>query len=213
MSDAPRFSVVMAAYNAAATIAGAIASVLAQTESDLELIVVDDGSTDATRQVVEQSADMRVKLLSQPNRGPGGARNSGIAVAAGTLVAFLDSDDLWLPRYLELAAGALAKTTNPGLAYTDAYALDATSGKVRRRSAMGRMCPPDPPPSDPDAFLLELLKRNFVFNSTTVPRTVLETVGGYDAAKRSAEDYELWLRIIVGGYRAAWVPGRQAIYR
>jgi len=180
---------------------------------DLEVIVVDDGSTDATRETVERIVDPRVSLMSQPNSGPSAARNAGIALARGQFVSFLDSDDLWLPEYLERAATALTATVNAGFAYMDAYAFDSTSGKVRCRTAMGRMHPPTPPPADRDAFLLELLRRNFIYNSTTVPRSVLEAVGGYDESKTTAEDYELWLRIIMKGYNAAWIPGQHALYR
>lgn len=208
-----RFSVIVAAFNAAGTVGFAIASVLSQTEKDLEVIVVDDGSTDSTREVAAQIADTRVKVISQPNGGPAAARNAGIRLARGMYVSFLDSDDLWLPRYLELAGHALEATVDAGFAYTDAYAFDAKSHKVRHRTAMGRMCPPIPPPADRDAFLLELLQRNFVYNSTTVPRSVLEAIGGYDESKVAAEDYDLWLRIIANGYRAAWVPGQHALYR
>ena len=212
-ADATRFSVIVPAFNAATTVGSAIASVLSQTRTDFEVIVVDDGSTDATRETVERISDPRVNLASQPNRGPSAARNAGIKLARGELISFLDSDDLWLPSYLGRAAHALEATANVGFAYTDAYAFDSHSGKVRRRTAMGRMRPPIPPPEDRDAFLLELLERNFIYNSTTVPKSVLEAVGGYDEAKTTAEDYDLWLRIITHGYRAAWIPGEHALYR
>lgn len=213
IASTPRFSVVVPAFNSARTIASAIFSALAQTQTDLEVIVVDDGSTDATREIVERITDPRVSLVSQPNSGPSAARNAGIALARGQFVSFLDSDDLWLPEYLELAAEALETTPDAGFVYTDAYAFDSTSGRVRRRTAMGRMHPPIPPPADRDAFLLELLKRNFVYNSTTIHRSVLETVGGFDESRTTAEDYELWLRIVMRGHCAAWIPGQHALYR
>lgn len=206
------FSVVIPAFNAQATIPSAVASVLAQTRSDLEVIVVDDGSTDQTAAGVERLGDPRVRLISQANLGVSAARNAGIAAARGRYVAFLDSDDLWLPRYLELAARALESVGRPGFAYTDAYAFDPLTGKVGRRGILGRP-PPVPPPADPNEFLLELLERNFVHVSTAIPRAVLEAVGGFDAAATPAEDYGLWLRIAANGYRAAWIPGKHALYR
>jgi GT2 family glycosyltransferase len=209
---APAFSVVIPAFNAEATVASSVASVLRQTRTDLEVIVVDDGSTDATVAAVDRIADGRLRVISQSKQGVSAARNAGIDAARGRYIAFLDSDDLWLPRYLELSAEAVAPRTNPGFVYTDAYAFDPVTGKVGRRGMVGRR-PPVPPPSDRDAFVLELLERNFVHVSTSVPREVLEDVGGFDPDSAMAEDYALWLRIIVRGYDAAWVPGKHVLYR
>ncbi len=213
MNTTPQFSIVVPAYNAAKTVESAVRSVIGQTEPNLEVIVIDDGSTDATAAIVEQIADPRVRLLRQENRGLASARNAGMAAARGRYIALLDSDDLYLPRYLELAQRALQSTEAAGLAYTDAYVFDATSGKVRRRSAMARSSPPMPPPGDRDGFLAELLARNFVYVAATIPRHVVEKVGGFDESRTSAEDYELWLRILVKGYRAVRIPGQQALYR
>jgi glycosyltransferase involved in cell wall biosynthesis len=210
---APTFSVVIPAFNAQATVAAAVRSALAQTDPDLEVIVVDDGSTDATGDVVASVGDPRIAIVRQPNRGLPAARNAGVAAATGSYVGFLDSDDLWLPRYLELARRALTAGRRVGLVYTDAYAFDPVSGRVRTRSAMQRQRPPTPPPSDPPAFLLELLKRNFIWVSTVVPRSVLEETGGFDESRTSLEDYALWLRVLVAGYSAVCVPGQQGLYR
>lgn len=210
---APRFSVVVAAFNAERTIAAAVDSVLSQTEQDLEAIVVDDGSKDRTAEVVRRIPDSRVRLLSQVNRGQAAARNAGLAVAAGKYVGFLDSDDLWLPDYLELAGASLERLANPGFAYTDAYVFDGITGRVRRQSAMQEQRPPIPPPATRAGFLLELLNRNFVYVSAVVPRTVLVAVGGYNEDLRRIEDYGLWLKITIRGYDPAWLPGRHALYR
>jgi len=210
----PLFSVVIPAYNAASTITSAVRSALTQTRADLEVIVVDDGSTDETAAVVAAIEDPSVRLLAQPNRGQSAARNNGIATARGKYVVFLDSDDLLLPRYVELVARALAEADRPGFAYTDAYAFDPLTGKIRQRTVTQRMRPPIPPPRDAPGFLLELLKRNFIYVSTTVPKHVFEEVGGFDAQRTGgAEDYELWLKIVIAGYCPVWVPGQQALYR
>jgi glycosyltransferase involved in cell wall biosynthesis len=212
-ANSPLFSVVVPAFNSARTVTAAVASALSQTVSQLEVIVVDDGSTDGTADIVSRIEDPRVRLVSQPNRGLSAARNAGIAVAAGRYVALLDSDDLYMPDYLALSLDALESTPNVGFAYADGYVFDGATGKVRRRTAMARMRPPIPPPQEPNAFLLELLQRNFILAWTTIPRSVLEAVGGFDESRSSAEDYELWLRILLHGYRAAWVPGQQVLYR
>jgi hypothetical protein len=126
----------------------------------------------------------------------------------------LDSDDLWLPTYLETMAGILDGDPDIGLAYTDAWVLDDATGRIRRTTAMHYQHPPRDPPRDPFEFLALLLKRgNFVFTSTTVRHSVLERVGLFEAALKPAEDYGLWLRIVAGGFRAMRTPGNLAVYR
>ncbi len=205
-----RLSVVIPAFNAAATIRSAVGSALRQTVSVLEVIVVDDGSSDATPQVVSAIADRRVRLISQANGGPSAARNAGIAAARGEWVAFLDSDDLWLPRYVETATAALTAAPRPGFAYTDAYVFDAGRRQIRVQTAMDAIVPPPP---DRESFLVALLRRNFVFTSATVPAAVLEAVGGYDETLRLSEEYDMWLRILIAGFDAVWMGGPLAIYR
>jgi glycosyltransferase involved in cell wall biosynthesis len=211
----PTFTIAMPAYNAASTIGAAIRSVLAQTRSDFELLVVDDGSVDDTIAVVARfEDDERVRLFRQQNTGPGAARNRAINSGAGRYISMLDSDDLWLPAYLETMAGILDDNPDVGLAYTDAWILDDATGRIRRTSAMHYQHPPRDPPRDPLDFLALLLKRgNFVFTSTTVRRSVLEQVGLFEAALKPAEDYGLWLRIVAHGFRAARTPGNLAVYR
>ena len=130
----------------------------------------------------------------------------------GPTSRFLDSDDLLLPAFLERARQALERTPNPGFAYTDACVFDdGTGGSTTIRDGADQ--PADATPDDPGEFLAALMRSNFIYVSTLVPRIVLEHVGGFDEARTSCEDYELWLRILLAGYRAAWVPGRQALYR
>jgi GT2 family glycosyltransferase len=205
-----RLSVVIPAFNAATTIRSAVASVLRQTVPVLEVIVVDDGSTDATAQVVEAIDDPRVRYISRINGGPSAARNAGIAAARGEWVGFLDSDDLWLPRYVETATAALDAAPNPGFAYTDAYVFDVGRHQIRVQSAMDAIVPPPP---DRASFLAAVIRRNFVFTSAVVPVAVLGAVGGYDETLRLSEEYDLWLRILVAGFDAVWMGGPLAIYR
>jgi hypothetical protein len=209
----PTASVVIPAFNAAETIVSTVLSALGQPEVAVEVVVVNDGSTDATEEIVGGIDDPRVRLVNQANRGLPAARNAGIRASHGAYVAFLDSDDLLLPDFLHLGIEALQKTRRPGFAYTDAYVLDDATGRIRETSAMAQFGPPIPPPVDSADFLLALMRINFVYVSTIVPRAVLGATGGFDESLTSCEDYDLWLRILVDGGQAAWVPGRHAVYR
>jgi len=202
--------VVIPAFNAEKTVAATVRSVLAQRRSCLEILVIDDGSTDATAEVAGAMDDARVQVIRQANAGPSAARNQGIVAARGRYVSFLDSDDLWLPTYLEAVANRLERAAAPGFAYTDAWVFEDRTGRIRSETAM---VAPDPPPPDRLAFLHALLARNFIFTSATVPAVVLEAVGAFDESLPMAEEYDLWLRIILAGWEAVWVPGPQALYR
>jgi PST family polysaccharide transporter len=205
----PTCSVVIAAYNAAPTIGQAIASVLLQTRRDLELIVIDDGSSDDTAaRVAPFLADRRVVFDRQPNAGPAGARNAGIELASGRYVSMLDSDDLWLPRYLERMVGALEQSPLAGFAFTRAWVLERSTGRFRKRPWHPRAS------AQPDSasLLRSLLEGNYIFNSVTARREILGKLGSYDPELLAKEDYELWLRIAAHGYAAAYVPGPLCIY-
>jgi len=120
----PKVSVIMPAYNAERYIRAAIESVLAQTYSDWELIVVDDGSTDKTADIVSSFRDPRILFVSQPNRGEGAARNVGLANVSGEYVAFLDADDLYLPNALASNARCLDIAPEIVVVYADGYYCD-----------------------------------------------------------------------------------------
>jgi glycosyltransferase involved in cell wall biosynthesis len=212
---APRFSVVVPAYNAPRTVGPAIESILAQTARDLELVVVDDGSTDETPEVVRsyERQDHRVRLVTQANQGVAGARNTGIRLARGRFVSFLDNDDLWLPTYLEEMERALEADPQAGFAYTDGWTLEDSTKRIRVASAMSGSDPPEQPPRDVGQLMTSLVRINFVLSSATVRRDVLEEVGAFDPAANAVDDYDLWLRIVAAGYRAARPPGRLVIQR
>lgn len=207
MASAPAFSVVVPAYQAAATLPAAIASVRAQTDPDHELIVVDDGSSDGSGDVAER---LGATVVRQANAGLPAARNAGVAAARGRWIAFLDSDDLLMPAYLERMRALLE--TGAGLAYCDAWMFDEASGRVYRRSAMGPYRPADPP-EDPEGFFLALLRGNFVYVAAAASRTVLEELGGFDESLRAAEDWEMWMRVAAAGHRAAGTADRLGVYR
>ena len=210
----PTFTVVMASRDTEATIASAVRSVLAQTREDFELIVIDDGSTDANADRVRPFlSDPRVRLIEQERAGAASARGTAIAAGTAPLVSLIDSDDLWMPGYLEGMAAALDADPGAGFAYTDAWFLDNRLRRVRRVSAMGYQRPPEPPPeSAADLFKL-LLQRNFIFNAATIRRSAIEAVGPPDVRLRSMIDWEWWLRLAANGHRAVRASGRLAVYR
>ena len=212
--SSPAFTVALAAFNEEDWVGSAIRSVLAQTREDFELVVVDDGSTDATADVVRGfKSDPRVRLVRQDNAGLAGALNTAVAAGSAPLVALIDADDLWLPNYLEGMGRALDSEPRAGFAYTDGWSLEHPSGRFRRRTSNARLGEPNPPPEDPEDFLRLLIEVNFVFGLATVRRSALLAVGGFNPSLRACEDYELWIRLLAGGYRAARVPGPLAVAR
>jgi glycosyltransferase involved in cell wall biosynthesis len=209
------FNVVMAAYNASATIETAIQSVLSQTRPDFELIVVDDGSTDDTAEKVDRFCrDRRVRLFRQTNRGLPAARNAAIAVGRARYVTILDSDDLLMPTYLERIGRVLERTPTAGIAFGDAWRLDDRSGRFWHQTVMVARGAPRPVPTDAGALLAALVKSNFVPIMFTVRRAALQRVGDFrEGEPELAEDWELLLRLAASGYPAAVVPGVVGVYR
>jgi glycosyltransferase involved in cell wall biosynthesis len=211
---APKFSVVVPAYNAERTLAETIDSVFAQSAQDFELLIVDDGSTDGTLELARSfEVDPRVRVIHQQNTGLAGARNAGIRAAGGRFVAFLDSDDLWMPEFLRATGDALEADLGAAFAYTDGWALDDRRGRLRRATVMARQYPPVPPPSEAADFLDELIERNFILAEATVRMSALEDVGVFVQSLPAVEDYELWLRMLAHGYRAVRPPGLLLIRR
>jgi glycosyltransferase involved in cell wall biosynthesis len=210
----PTFSVIMPALNAETTIGTAIRSVLAQTRRDFELIVVDDGSTDNTvDEVRKELADPRARLLTQDHGGAAAARNCAVSEARGTFVSMLDSDDLWLPSYLQVMGDVLAGNPQAALAYTDAWLFDEVKGRFLRATATAWASPPLAPPPEPVSLLARLLQNNFIYTSVTMRRDVILRVGPFNTDLPAASDYEMWLRIAARGYTFVRVPGRLAVYR
>ena len=182
----PRVSVIIPTYNRAALVQEAVASVLAQTCRDFELLVVDDGSTDGTLEALAPW-DGEVKVLSLPvRRGVSGARNAGIAAAQGEWLAFLDADDLWLPE--KLARQMAFMEAHPQLL------LSQTEEIWVRRGL--RVNPPRSHAKAGGDIFLRSLERCLVSPSAVVlHRRLLDEHGGFDESLPAAEDYDLWLRL------------------
>lgn len=186
-------SVVMPAYNVANSIARALASIAAQTVKPREVLVVDDGSTDDTIAAVTAMAGrmngVRLRLFRQSNQGAGAARNRALAQASGDWIAFLDSDDEWLPnkleRSLEVTMGADLVMSSHNLV---AIAPDGAEHVI---DSQARYL------SNPDDPFRTLFLRGFISSSTVLVKAeAVRRAGGFDPGLRSAQDYELWLSIL-----------------
>jgi glycosyltransferase involved in cell wall biosynthesis len=203
----PRVSVITPAYNAGRFLSDTIESVRRQTFEDWELLIVDDGSTDDTVTIVERcvASDRRIRLLRQPNAGPSAARNHGMRAARGAFFAFLDSDDQWLPSFLEHQLGVFDAHPEASLVTTTAYDLGGPhDGQSRRR-----------PAADYPALTLEDIIRNdsAVFIMTVFRREVFERIGGLDEAQWTSEDYDFWIRAALAGFVFRVSTQPLALYR
>jgi glycosyltransferase involved in cell wall biosynthesis len=205
-------TVVIPAYNAAATIGETIRSVRAQTHARLEILIVDDGSSDATAEIVQShmASDARIRLLRQANGGVASARNLGWQQAAAELIAFVDSDDLWSADKIEKQLAALRRGGDSvALVYTWYAVLDMAGSVV-----YNHFCP-----TAAGEVLEELLQQNFVGNGSSVliRKAALCAVGGYDPGLRAqraegCEDLLLYLRL-AERYEFALVPECLTGYR
>ncbi|MEP7308727.1 MAG: glycosyltransferase family 2 protein [Acidobacteriota bacterium] len=183
----PNVSVVIPVFNRPAAVRRAIDSVLGQTYQDFEIIVVDDGSTDATPAAVEALADPRIRLIRHGrNRGGSAARNTGIRASSAPYVAFLDSDDEWLPTKLAQQLEVFERSSDQvGLVYTGAERV-FPDGSVSRHIPRRRV-----------DLSLALLTDNVVGETSLgmVRRSALEAVDGFDESLPSCQDLDLWLRV------------------
>lgn len=195
LASRPLVSVVVPLFNGAPTIVRTLESVLAQTWQALEVIVVDDGSTDAGGELVARTAarDDRVRLVAQPNAGVAAARNLGAGQARGEFLAFVDADDLWSPVKLDLQmAAALEGGLNVGLVYTWAALIDEAD----------RIYSLEHRPTAEGWVFRELCRGNVVGNGSSplISRFAFERVGGFDPSLRArgaqgCEDLMIYLRI------------------
>ncbi len=181
-------SIIIPSYNAAHFIGKTLASVIKQTYPHWEAIVIDDGSTDNTREVVENwlLKDSRISYHHQPNSSQAVARNRGISVAQGEFIAFLDADDLWHPRKLEDQL-PLFDQPNTGLTYTQALTIDVNDQVISE----------DNPKCYRHNVLKHLLSLNFIYCSSVIVRSTLikEMDPCFRTGRQSVEDWDLWLRL------------------
>jgi GT2 family glycosyltransferase len=193
---APAVSIILPVFNRLRFLRATIDSVLAQSFADWELLIADDGSATETRAYLRTLDDARrIKVLWLPHRAnPAAARNAALSEARGEFVAFLDSDDLWLPHKLQVQVGALRADAAPAWSYTGFTLIDESGSPLsgaRAAKAPGGAAP----------LLDRLVKEQalVVTPSVVVRRDLIERVGGFNEELLVCEDYELWMRLASHG--------------
>lgn len=198
-------SIITPTYNREAFLPAAIESVLAQSYKEFELIIVDDGSTDNSRELINAYADKdpRVKYLYQENQRQSVARNYALSIAKGDFICFLDSDNYWPHDKLEKSLKAFEQHPEADIVYGDCITIDEQGNELHRNN-MHRY-------SGNIAALL--LKDNFVsMNTTMTRRKCFNEMGGMSGKRRVADDYDLWLKFSAR-YRFQYIPEFLAYYR
>ncbi|MFH2066714.1 MAG: glycosyltransferase [Pseudomonadota bacterium] len=185
LDQKPVVSVIIPTYNRAWIVKEAIRSVLAQTFPDYELIVVDDGSTDNTQAILSEFQD-EIVVIRQNNAGVSAARNHGVDAAKGELIAFLDSDDLWLPNKLEIQVGFFFSSPDTLVSQTDEIWIRnglRIHPKTYHKKPSG------------DIFLPSLFLCLVSPSAVMMKKDFFGLMGGFDESLPACEDYDLWLRI------------------
>lgn len=202
----PKVSVIIPAYNALAYLPEAVDSVVKQTFTDFEVLIVDDGSSDGTVEWVSQIKDSRVRLISQQNQGSSGARNTGITAAVGEYIALLDADDIWEPTKLQKQVRYLEENPSVGLVDTWTVLINQqgkSTGKVVVSYA------------DKDDVWKQLVQFKPICPCDSTPlirRSCFETVGLFNRELPFLEDLDMWIRL-ASQYRFAVIKEPLVRYR
>ena len=212
----PAVSVIMPVYNTERFVLQAVLSVLGQTFSNFELIIVDDAGSDRSIALCEAMTDPRIRIVRQANRGLAGARNTGIAHARGVFVALLDSDDAWMPDKLERHVAHLCDNPEIGVSYSGAVLIDEDGQPlgIRQRPRLGQVAPRH-------VFFGEVIRNGSipVFRRAVLEEAALRPAGAdrvwyFDETLRRSEDVECWMRIaLTTRWRFAGIPGELTLYR
>lgn len=213
----PTASIVVPSYNATATLADTLRSLLAQTFGDFEVLVIDDGSTDGTLALAESFSDPRIRIVSQANRGLAGARNSGIHHARGAFIGFCDADDLWLPEKLERHVAHLRSRPQVGLSYAGSILVDGGGRPIGVRQT----------PKLRNIGAADVFCRNPIGNGSVAVfrREALDALAHrpirenerdwwFDERFRQSEDIEAWTRFALSGdWVIEGIEGHLTLYR
>lgn len=177
----PLVSVIIPMYNAEKTIEKCLISIFNQTYKNFEILIVDDGSTDNSCEIIKDMKRKEINLVRQKNAGPSKARNMGISIATGVYIAFLDSDDEWFPSKLEEQLKVFESDTSIGMvACCTTLKKKIRSEKVQKITLFGT-----------------LTKNSLATSSILVRKEILKKVGFFDETMKYSEDIELWLRILI----------------
>jgi len=196
-------NIIIPAYNQAQYVGQAIQSVLDQTFPDFELVVVDDGSTDDTPEVLAGFLDLRLRVIRQANSGLSAARNTGLRESSAPLVTFLDADDLFLPNKLAVLGAFLESHPQVGLVSGGMQFVDKDGRLLGQKAA-----------APASLALSELLLGNpLPVGGVLLRRVWLDRVGVFDESLRACEDWDLWLRMASAGCQLAWVEQAMVAYR
>ena len=210
-------SVIVPAYNVAATISETLKAILNQTFQNIEIIIVDDGSRDNTPAIIASFKDPRIIAVRQTNRGLAGARNSGIHLARGKYIAFCDSDDLWVPEKLELHFNHLENNSDVGISFSGSRMIDEDGAFLKISQT----------PKLKNIGAADVFKRNPIGNgsSAVIRREALECLNyrplheterdwWFDETLRQSEDIDAWIRFILSAdWKIEGIEGHLTYYR
>jgi glycosyltransferase involved in cell wall biosynthesis len=218
MSQSPLVSVVMPLYNSAATVRESLESVLSQTYPNLEILVVNDGSTDDGVAICQGYADGRVRVVHQQNRGLAGARNTGIRQAQGEFLGFLDSDDLWLPTKVERHVAHLQARPEVGVSFSRSGFIDESSRPIGiyQMPRLQDITPEIVFCRNPIGNGSAVVIRRDVFTAIRFEANLYGEVEDFyfDDTFRQSEDIECWLRIALQTHwRIEGIPEALTLYR
>jgi glycosyltransferase involved in cell wall biosynthesis len=204
----PKVSVIVPVFNGAKYIEASIRSALAQNYANLEIVVVNDGSTDSTSQEIESFLNLPNFLyVEQANLGVAAARNKGLLHATGEIIAFLDHDDLWLPHKIKLQVEYLISHPEVALVHSNYSAIDATGNP-----AVLQLSPQWPTNVEGRCFKDLFTRNRLALLTVLVRKKCLDRAGLFNEQMSAAEDYELWLRL-AWYYPFGYMPERLALYR
>lgn len=194
----PKVSVIIPCYNQGKYLEDALASLYKQTFQDLEIIIINDGSTDNSQKIIDKIEHPKVIKIHQTNKGVASARNEGIKRASGEYILPLDADDKIAPTYIEKALYHMEKNPNLGIVYCEAELFGQKTKKWKL----------------PPYTLLDMLKANCIFCTALFKKADWEAVGGYREQQESFwEDYDFWLSLIERGREVFQIPEALFYYR
>lgn len=204
----PRVSVIIPTYNRVVLVQKAIDSVFSQSYPEIEVIVVDDGSTDGTGKALDSRYGQQLHYIWQANQGESIARNRGIDAASGDYLAFLDSDDLWLPMKIERQVEALERLQDVAIIGCQAHLIDFDDNLIDAVTLYAD--------TQAESLTLEplLFANTFGGGSVALARShLVRQIGGFDPAIRFGEDWDMWLRVLIQGGKLARIPEPLALVR